>query len=498
MPPKKRYTRRLPAKRYRYSRRRYTRRYSKPAVRRRYARRSYAGSLRMGQAPPAIVNSKSRGGVIIRHREYLDDISPSAAWNPTKYSLNPGQSTTFPWLAVIAQAYQQYEWRGVVFEYRSMASAVVTDSTKSGNIGTVVFCANYDVNHDEPLDKKEALNMEYSQSKKINQDLMYPIECKRRLSTGTRLKIRHGDEPLAPGAVAPQGWDRSLYDFCDVYVGSEGASGTGKIGELWITYEVELMKPRYDNMTSGPAIQGDSATFMWPYTIQASPLDDEDPDVNYTHWPGLPAGVSSLLPIVKESSMQAKVWITAMPPTSGGWDDWIAEYTTLTGVSKALQHSYTIGFPRSSAGAVIKIDIYVMATVIPIQVYYKDLNPANKGGYPVNVKVINWYENPAYPGYTLNPSMIFPDVTGDPGHSDNCAMIHHTVIIQCLPKEHEDYDESLALTDPIGQEFIYCWTPMWWLRWMGITSNATDTVLMRIVVNKMNTKVTEFEDYDGS
>jgi hypothetical protein len=56
--------------------------------------------------------------VVVRHKEYLGEILSSQTFSVQQsYPLNPGISTTFPWLSGIAVRFQEYKIKGLVFHY---------------------------------------------------------------------------------------------------------------------------------------------------------------------------------------------------------------------------------------------------------------------------------------------------------------------------------------------------------------------------------------------
>jgi hypothetical protein len=56
--------------------------------------------------------------VLIRHREYLGEISGSISYDVKRsFEINPGNPDTFPWLSGVAARFQEYRIRGLVFHY---------------------------------------------------------------------------------------------------------------------------------------------------------------------------------------------------------------------------------------------------------------------------------------------------------------------------------------------------------------------------------------------
>lgn len=189
-------------------------------------------------APPSIVNSNVKS-VIIRHREYLDDVVSSSVANTFQlqnYYINPGDRLTFPWLSQLADSFEHYRIRGMLFEYRSM-SADALNSTNTA-LGQVIMATSYNAGLPNFSNKYEMENYEFGQSIKPSDSCIHPIECARSQSV-------LGDLYVRPFQDMPSDEDRRLYDFGNFQIATNGVQGTSvNLGELWVTYEIELFKPK--------------------------------------------------------------------------------------------------------------------------------------------------------------------------------------------------------------------------------------------------------------
>jgi len=198
-----------------------------------------------GMSPPMITNSVVTGGVILRHREYLRDISAATNFTNLQFDVNPGINATFPWLSQIATSFEQYKFRGLVFEFKSMAADVVLSNAASTALGTVIMGTKYNVLELPFTNKFEMENWEFTSSCKPSCNLMHPIECAASQTPVDMLYIRTSN--ATQGAMAG---DLRLYDLCNFNIAVQGMQNTGQdgtsIGELWATYEVELYKPKLE------------------------------------------------------------------------------------------------------------------------------------------------------------------------------------------------------------------------------------------------------------
>jgi len=193
-----------------------------------------------GLDPPAIVNSVSAGGVIVRHREYLQDIVASTAFEILQFPLNPGLIETFPWLSSIAAHFEQYRWRGILFEFKSLSSDAVLSTATSSALGSVVMATQYNALNPVFPNKFVMENYEFANSSKPSISFIHPVECAKRDTSIEELYVRTG----APAANA----DLRLYDLGNFSIATVGMQADGGVaGELWVTYEIEFFKPKIEN-----------------------------------------------------------------------------------------------------------------------------------------------------------------------------------------------------------------------------------------------------------
>lgn len=186
-----------------------------------------------GTSPPSF--SSDDRTTCVRHREYITDITSSTGFKVQGYEINPGIDATFPWLATVARNYECYRLKGMLFEFKSMSADALNSINTA--LGTVIMATQYNAASAAFVNKQQMENYEFAQSCKPSSSMLHYIECARNSSPLNELYIRGGDIPTNQ----PQ----QLYDIGDFYIATQGMQQADVIiGELWVTYDIELFKPK--------------------------------------------------------------------------------------------------------------------------------------------------------------------------------------------------------------------------------------------------------------
>jgi len=186
------------------------------------------------------VFSSTHGSTRIRNREYIMDITTSSTpgqFSVTTMPINPSLAETFPWLSIIAQNFEQYRIHGMLFEFKTMSGDALTSTNTA--LGTVIMATQYNVYNPPFINKQFMENYEFSSSCKPSCSMLHPIEC-AQYETPTFCHFTRNDDVLA----LPAG-DLRLYDMGNFSIATQGMQGTSvNVGELWVTYDIELIKPQ--------------------------------------------------------------------------------------------------------------------------------------------------------------------------------------------------------------------------------------------------------------
>ena len=210
---------------------------------------------------------------LISHREYLGDLiipagtpGTGSPFQRVDFPINPALDGTFPWLSNLASNYEEYRFVGLLFQFKSNYSDAVV--TEGGGLGAVILATEYNVTRAPFSNKLDMENHQYATSSKPSLNVVHPIECAVQ------------DNPLAilftRSGPVPTGTDPRLYDLGRFSVATQGipqASADINLGEVWVTYQVELLKP----MLQQPTQNYEILTSHWVVPSPAGKVDVTHP-----------------------------------------------------------------------------------------------------------------------------------------------------------------------------------------------------------------------------
>lgn len=138
-------------------------------------------------------------------------------------------------MSSVASKYEQWKALGIVFEFVSTSSNALNSTNTA--LGSINMATQY--NSLSPLfaNKQEVLNYEFSVSTKPADSVCHPIECDPGETPSLPLYTRTASDALNPG-------DLRLYDLGRFSISSSGSQAKSVAGELWVTYDILLMKPK--------------------------------------------------------------------------------------------------------------------------------------------------------------------------------------------------------------------------------------------------------------
>jgi len=202
---------------------------------------SVSNNSLVAKAAAGTIPSMHREGqsIIVRHKELITEVRGAINFTVRKELLiNPGLPTTFPWLSGIASQYSEYKIRGMVYHYVPTSGTAVSSTNPA--LGCVMLQTSYRATEDVATSKIEMLNEYWSSESVPSQEFCHPIECDPKENPFNIQYIRTGNLPTTE--------NRLMYDLGRTTVAVTGQQVDDKVlGDLWVTYEIELKKPVLTN-----------------------------------------------------------------------------------------------------------------------------------------------------------------------------------------------------------------------------------------------------------
>jgi len=186
------------------------------------------------------------GAVRVCHREYLSDVyapgvagsGVATAFQNSSYAINPALQQTFSFLSQIAQNYDEYEFKKLIFHYRSTTTDIGNSTT--GQCGTVILCTNYNAAAPPFTDKQSMLEYAHAHDCKVTESMTHGVECDpKKVSLSNKLFTRAN--PVVTGQDLKT-YDHGLFQIALANLPS--AYNGLPVGELWVEYDVILRKPK--------------------------------------------------------------------------------------------------------------------------------------------------------------------------------------------------------------------------------------------------------------
>lgn len=198
--------------------------------------------VKRSQASPDIPAMHRNDQVItVRHKEFVCEVSGSIAYTVQRqFSLNPGVAGTFPWLSQVAAQYTEYRIKGMVYHYIPTSGDAVASTNAA--LGSVMLQTSYRANEPAPTSKVELLNEFWASEGKPSVSFVHPIECDPKENPFNIQYVRTSAVAATDNIL--------LYDLGTTTLATSGQQiDSGVLGDLWVTYEIELRKPRLSNFS---------------------------------------------------------------------------------------------------------------------------------------------------------------------------------------------------------------------------------------------------------
>jgi hypothetical protein len=189
---------------------------------------SVAAAYASGQRTRAPRVTTDRDSIRVIHRELVSSVTGTPAFAvAASFPLNPGMSTTFPWLSVQAQAWERYRFNSLKFEYYTR--------TGSNTPGSVMLVPDYD-----PADLAPATEQVASSYQDVTEDAPWKdMACFLKPASLHAL----GPSKFVRSASLDPNLDIKTYDSGNLFLCTVDGTAV-PWGKLWVEYDVTLMTPQ--------------------------------------------------------------------------------------------------------------------------------------------------------------------------------------------------------------------------------------------------------------
>jgi len=183
------------------------------------------------------MHANTEGAIRCSKREFVKDITMSAAGLLDTFIIEP---KTFPWLSQVAGAWEKYTMLGCVIEYIPTSGYAVTGDPSLGSVSACFVADNDQITQPVPTSKVQILAFENSVSGSPAAPWALPVEC---AEDQTQIPVKFvGSSFLAAGTNIKQ-----QTQLGNVIVLATGGPGIYTCGEVWVTYDILLMSPRFQS-----------------------------------------------------------------------------------------------------------------------------------------------------------------------------------------------------------------------------------------------------------
>lgn len=179
-----------------------------------------------------------------RRREFIKNVSAV----PDTFSVDvvvvqPGLTEPFPYLSNLARCFTKYKLHGLVYEFVSNVSPYSTTAA----MGSLVMAFDPNQGNATPSNKVAMENLFGSASARPDRNMVYGVECKSSDQPFQQYFVRSGDTPWQTDAVE----DFGRFFLAQSQLPSSSYPDGSLLGELWVTYDIELIEPRLPTLESG-------------------------------------------------------------------------------------------------------------------------------------------------------------------------------------------------------------------------------------------------------
>lgn len=301
-----------------------------------YVSAPIARGIKAGPMGRPRISKLPNGPMVICHKEYVNEVIASINFAATGYNVNPGLSSTFPWLSGVASNFEKYKFRYCHFRFEPEAS-----TTTAGSIMMSVDLNALDL---LPTSKQEVMTVKDAVRSPTWSNCMTTIpEIVKELFVRT--------------STPPPNSDLKTYDAGLLTVARQGQpTASVAIGELYVEYCVELHVPTFTSSALTATLINSVATSTTnAFGVNAASMNfggslqvGGDPNGNILRLPCSPGDCFLFT-------------INAAPLTASGITSYTLQ-TTVSGSVITLLGTYSTTF--STSGATMIIAFQATTTIV--------------------------------------------------------------------------------------------------------------------------------------
>jgi len=203
---------------------------AQPRQKARLGMRAKAGRRPIGGSSKG--ENKISRSLLISEDEFIGNVNlTSASFTNTQYKINPGDSTTFPWLSTIAANFNKYQFRSLKFYVKRIAS----EFADAGKIGDIILSCNPDAADPAPVAENQVFDLQMRDNAMPCEDFALNKLSMAELNKQDSFYVRVG--------AAPANTDIKTYDCGVLNLSTIGTATSGTCGKLFVKYSCFLHSP---------------------------------------------------------------------------------------------------------------------------------------------------------------------------------------------------------------------------------------------------------------
>jgi hypothetical protein len=188
---------------------------------------------------------------VVSNRELFHTVGSTSGTLIAPHVINPGFPTTFPWLSGVANLYETYRFKKLSFEYVPSCGTV--------QAGSIILAVDFDVLDTPPTTKQEITSYAGWQSSQLYRGFTMSIPFERMQKLSQRWTRSGVVTTLTESDV-----DLKLYDLGTLYILTSCSAPFTDLGDLFVSYEVELITQQSASIVAGSLTTTSTATETLP------------------------------------------------------------------------------------------------------------------------------------------------------------------------------------------------------------------------------------------